>query len=543
MKSVSFLVLLSTSPTLTPSPSALLSFLFVLLFFPFCLTPSHCHSPSISPSLTTSLSLSHFSSSFLQGQTALFLACREGSEEVVKHLLDVFANATLLDNLDRSPMHIAFERQHMAIVEMLKSHGPYHYQLPPNTRMPVGHSARLQMPLHHPEMTLHHQQHQRPTVHMEQQYPPVGMMMEMQSMPPESYNPAAGYHQPRQNHHSPEMVSTATPHGQTFGDLGYPPHHSVMNNSSNMVQMQRQQQRQQQEQYSKPLTAPIYLSNPISSSAPLTSARTHLSAGQPYLSTSQLPPSTELSSPPITYTQHSSTSTQALHPPQQPPRLASDVSIMTYEQLPPAFSDASFPTYPTTSDYPTSTTMSQTEQMMVNDLITSMAEDVPPHSTSNSFASPPVAVGNTRPLQHLSEPTLPAYGCSATPAPDAYTTTSAQTQQQIYSPPQPHSASSVNSNRSPSTLYPSPPNSDTLQYSDLPQQTGQTVVYGHGASPPSLTPSPETREDGHRNSIATIEGLVQQHDYPNLFNYGVDSFNYSSGIRLAQDSYNNETTV
>ena len=36
------------------------------------------------------------------------------------HLLDCFANATLLDNLDRSPFSIAFEKQHLEIVELLR---------------------------------------------------------------------------------------------------------------------------------------------------------------------------------------------------------------------------------------------------------------------------------------------------------------------------------------------------------------------------------------------------------------------------------------
>lgn len=48
----------------------------------------------------------------------------------MRHLIDCFANATLLDTLDRSPIHIALEKQHHDIVEMLKqsSHGPLiHY--------------------------------------------------------------------------------------------------------------------------------------------------------------------------------------------------------------------------------------------------------------------------------------------------------------------------------------------------------------------------------------------------------------------------------
>ena len=45
----------------------------------------------------------------------------------MRHLLDCFANTTLLDNLDRSPLQIAKDRLHHDIMEMLKqaTHGPY----------------------------------------------------------------------------------------------------------------------------------------------------------------------------------------------------------------------------------------------------------------------------------------------------------------------------------------------------------------------------------------------------------------------------------
>lgn len=47
--------------------------------------------------------------------------------DCVRHLLDCFANTTLLDNLDRSPLQIAKEKLHHDIIEMLKqaTHGPY----------------------------------------------------------------------------------------------------------------------------------------------------------------------------------------------------------------------------------------------------------------------------------------------------------------------------------------------------------------------------------------------------------------------------------
>ena len=56
----------------------------------------------------------------LQGQTALFLACREGCADCVKHLLYNCANVTLMDNLHRSPVQIAYEKQHHDIFELLE---------------------------------------------------------------------------------------------------------------------------------------------------------------------------------------------------------------------------------------------------------------------------------------------------------------------------------------------------------------------------------------------------------------------------------------
>ena len=55
----------------------------------------------------------------------------------------------------------------------------------------------------------------------------------------------------------------------------------------------------------------------------------------------------------------------------------------------------------------------------------------------------------------------------------------------------------------------------------------------HHASPPSLTPSPEGRDETQHN-ITTIEGLVQQHDYPSVLYGGADSYNYGA-IRFTQD--------
>ena len=69
------------------------------------------------------------------------------------------------------------------------------------------------------------------------------------------------------------------------------------------------------------------------------------------------------------------------------------------------------------------------------------------------------------------------------------------------------------------------------------------MAYSH-ASPPSLTPSPEGRDETAQHTITTVpvEGLIQQHDYPSGMYGGADSYNYG-GIRFMQDYNNTETTV
>lgn len=72
----------------------------------------------------------------------------------VKHLIDCFANVTLLDNLEQSPMQIAMQKQYGDIVELLRTsaHGPL-YMRPPNGFMSevpaypsAGHTHQLVTP-------------------------------------------------------------------------------------------------------------------------------------------------------------------------------------------------------------------------------------------------------------------------------------------------------------------------------------------------------------------------------------------------------------
>ena len=159
----------------------------------------------------------------------------------------------------------------------------------------------------------------------------------------------------------------------------------------------------------------------------------------PPSTSSQLPPSSaEHFSPPTTSYHHQHSPTQLPQPTSTPD--------LSYSQPPhPAVStgvphpdSTSYSTYPTSAGHFAVT--SDSEQRMVSELITS-----------------------------ISDSSLP--------------------QQQLYSPPQqPHSASS---NQSPSALYPSPPNSETLQQSsEAVQQNGMTTVPYPHASPPSLIHRP-----------------------------------------------------
>ena len=65
----------------------------------------------------------------------------------VKHLIDCFANVTLFDNLDQSPLQIAMEKQYGDIVDLLRAsaHGPlpYMHRMPANTA--AGYSLSTEM--------------------------------------------------------------------------------------------------------------------------------------------------------------------------------------------------------------------------------------------------------------------------------------------------------------------------------------------------------------------------------------------------------------
>lgn len=54
-----------------------------------------------------------------EGQTSLHIAAAEGDEALVKYFYGVRASASIADNLDRTPMHLAAENGHAHIIEIL----------------------------------------------------------------------------------------------------------------------------------------------------------------------------------------------------------------------------------------------------------------------------------------------------------------------------------------------------------------------------------------------------------------------------------------
>ncbi len=122
----------------------------------------------------------------------------------VKHLLDCFANVTLLDHLDQSPIQIAMQKQYSDIVDLLRSnaHGPMPYV---RQMAPGNGTYNFSAPNGYPASSVHHQQQlitpptnkkkkkarvQSPTSYLTG---PVS-----HASPPEQYNPppAAGYSNP-----------------------------------------------------------------------------------------------------------------------------------------------------------------------------------------------------------------------------------------------------------------------------------------------------------------------------------------------------------
>ena len=357
-------------------------------------------------------------------------------------------------------MTIAFEQQHLHIVELLKSH-----QLPASGRHGPHH---FQMAHQHHEMALRQQR-------MSQQQPAYtaypnpltshhhDMMVDMQPMP-----------LALEHYSGPEMQLPLQ--GQTFGDVGYPVSSSMDLGIPGSASL-------------KPMNTSLLFLEHTSENGevhtPTGAAPQHF---YPTLTSSQLPVnSVEHPSPPTTYHQHSTVVPTTVPPTTIPTSYSQPQPVFSCGVPQPDPTTSSYSAYPASvGHFPVMGSTSDSEQRIVSELITSVSESFPP-------------------------------------------------QQQLHSPPQqqPHSASFVHSNRSPSALYLSPHNSGSLQHSsEVAQQNGVTTGAYHHANPPSLTSSPEGCDETH--NITTMEGLVQQHDYPSVLYGGTDSYTYG-GIRFALD--------
>ena len=118
--------------------------------------------------------------------------------------------------------------------------------------------------------------------------------------------------------------------------------------------------------------------------------------------------------------------------------------------------------------------------------------------SSSSLQCAPTYLSTTRPLQHL----------PVEMDPHIQHTTLQNGTSTMRSPPQ--ATSAANFSTSPSSYYPSPPNCEPLQ----PMAAGMQCH----ADPPSLTPSPETRDDGAQSRFDQFTSdIIIQHQQPDTF--------------------------
>ena len=321
----------------------------------------------------------------------------------VKHLIDCFANVTLLDNLEQSPMQIAMQKQYVDIVELLRSssHGPL-YMRPPNGFLP--------------DVTT---------------YP--GSVHTTQLVTP----PFSKKKKPKSTSCSYSSASNAHFHGKFFTSQVPYPAPSATPPSSHLQQQgdamaMSELHLQQQGNGGPHQSSPTYPQPTASHSPPLP---THCN---PYPSTSS----------------------------------HSHYSVAT----------------PTTVGYSDATPTNYDHRVVVSDdLVPSSTRH---HSMMEGYPIyPSTADVGTHPLQHL--PVVSEARVQSTYPPTSQHTLATNTDN-VYSPPQ-----SGGSQRSPQSAHHASPNS----------------TY-YGASPESLTPSPESRTIA---AVGTVHGTVHVepgYDYP-----------------------------
>ena len=456
-------------------------------------------------SLSLSLSLHQ------QGQTALFLACREGSYGCVKHLIDCFANATLLDNLDQSPVHIAMQKQHLDIVALLQTQGPISY--PPRVNLPYrppagAHLDQEQLyqqyqatsrPLIKPFKSKSRQDHRNLADHSIQ-LPYMSDLQRQQQSHEMSYFGAGG------------MQPTSAPQ-QTFGDIAHMP---ISTDPSSI-----------------PLSVlgrSTYSSGAAAAVASVSSVTSAVDGGSP---PTCMGGNSVVNTHPVMANYLLSNSEQS-HPLQQsttPPSSAQYASPPSsgYGNHSPGY-DGELTDYMGGTEIPSTSSsagvaisqslspQSYNHHLPSSSSALSPSQQLPAYSGGYSGAAysqvdrhnapPPVSVyatnnGSTRPLQHLSF--VPEVSMSNQLSTSGAPPTLAMSEHHT-SPPHMGSVSSG----SPSSAYPSPGNELSTNY------ISHGYMYSSSArtSPPSLTPSPESREEQMVNAHGTFHIEHHPHDYP-----------------------------
>ena len=434
----------------------------------------------------------------------------------MKHLIDCFANATLLDNLDQSPVQIAMQKQHLDIVALLQTQGPISY--PPRVNIPYrppgNHMDQEQLfqqyhptsrPLIKPFKSKSRQDHRNLGDHGAH----VSYMNDLQRQQSHEMAYYGGMHQSH-DHMNP-------PH-QTFGDIAQLP----ISTDPSSIPMSA-------------LGQSSYSSGAAAAVASVSSAT----------STVLNPAAVDGGSPPTcmgnsivnthpVMANYLMTNSEQSHPLQQittPPSSSQYASPPSagYGNPSPSY-NSELPDYMSGQDVsstsPAGVAISQSlspqsyVQLPSTSAAASSSQQLPPfsryggysHVDQHSNPNPPAvsaygssAGGRTRPLQHLPFDTETSIG--APPPPPLVTS------DQTYHTSPPHMGSV--SSGSPSSAYPSPLQPSNEMHTNYIHSNGYAYSMSSSrTSPHSHTPSPESREDQLVNAHGTFHIEHHTQDFP-----------------------------
>lgn len=134
----------------------------------------------------------------------MFLAAREGHIEAVRLLLECFANRNIVDNMDRSPMMIAEERKHSAVARMLGEWNITALSHDGAVVQALAHAGHMATSMASPSVVRRRQPadsffaHQLDTPHPNMPQPPCEMFCPAGNG---SAHPKMGYHSPMEYNH------------------------------------------------------------------------------------------------------------------------------------------------------------------------------------------------------------------------------------------------------------------------------------------------------------------------------------------------------